>query len=75
MANDDIKIIGQKEATAFLANGQQQRVIVTSFTIGNDGPFSVSQDEASFDPTTQHQLVLQKAEKLRAARQHPSFKS
>lgn len=73
MPNDDIKIVGQREQTAFLQGGQQQRVIVTTFYVGQDGPFSVTQDEATFDPTQQQQLVLDKANKIRAAKNHPSF--
>lgn len=74
MANDDIKITGQKETTAFLPGGQTQKVIVTTFMLGVDGPYSVSQPEDSFDPTTQHTMILAKADKLRAARTHPQFK-
>ncbi len=73
MADDAIKIVDQKEGTSFLPSGKQSRVITTTFYVGKDGPFAVSQDEESFDPTTQHQLILEKARKVMAARNHPSF--
>lgn len=74
MANSDIKITSQKEGTSFLAGGQTQKVIITTFMLGTDGPYSVSQPEDSFDANTQHQLILDKAAKLTAARTHPQFK-
>lgn len=73
MANDDIRIVAQKEDTKFLQGGQTQRVITTLFMIGTDGPYSVSQPEDGFDPAQQHALILAKAGKLQAARNHPSF--
>ena len=74
MTNDDIKILGQKEQVSFLPGGQTQKVIVTTFQVGIDGPYTVSQPEEAFDQALQQQLILQKAEKLRAARNHPQFK-
>lgn len=75
MAAGDIKILGQKESTAFLPGGQTQKVIITTFQLGTDGPYTVSQPEDGFDANTQHQLILDKAAKLNAARTHPQFKT
>lgn len=74
MANG-IRILSQKEATNFMPGGQTTRVIVTTFMVDNDGPFSVSQEEAGFNAGAQQTLVITKADAVRAARQHPSFSS
>jgi hypothetical protein len=70
-----IRITSQKEGTAFLPGGTTNRVITTTFMVDNDGPFSVSQDESTFDANTQQALIIQKADKIRATRQHPSISS
>jgi hypothetical protein len=68
-----IRILSQKEATNFLAGGTTTKVITTTFMVDNDGPFTVSQEEAGFNAGQQQTLILAKAESVRAARQHPSF--
>lgn len=64
----DIKILSQSEKTVPNDAGKFRLVIETRFMVGNDGPFAVQQDEATFDPQLQQTLVSAKAAALTAAR-------
>ena len=68
MPLDDVKIIRQSEGTQFLQGGGAQKVIVTTFNVGDDGPFTVSVPEDGFQATTTVKLIEQKADQVRATR-------
>lgn len=65
---DDIKILGTKEEQRPNDAGRFRPVIETRFMVGQDGPFCVQQDEATFDPGVQQQMIEAKAAAQRALR-------
>jgi hypothetical protein len=64
----DITILDQQEKQLPDVAGKFRLVVVTRFLVAKDGPFSVQQEEASFDPAVQQQMIQQKAALVRAAR-------
>lgn len=65
---DDIRILSTTEAQRPDDAGRYRTTIVTRFTVGADGPFEVTQPEATFDPAIQTQKMNEKAELVRALR-------
>lgn len=65
---DGIRILSQSGASAVNDAGKFVPVIRTRFMVGPDGPFTVDQDEATFDPDQQAALVNAKAQLILRAR-------
>ena len=65
---DDVKILSQKETQKPDDAGRYRPVIETMFKVGDDGPFYVCQDEATFDGAKQRALIEAKADAVRATR-------
>jgi hypothetical protein len=65
---NDVRVVLQRETMKADAAGRWRAVIETQFMVGDDGPFYVCQDEATFDPATQAAMVNNKADAVRASR-------
>jgi hypothetical protein len=68
MPIDDVKILRQSEGTQFLQGGGSQKVIVTTFNVGSDGPFTVTVPEDGFQAASTVKLIETKADQVRALR-------
>ncbi len=63
-----IKIQRQTEQTQLNPNGTLQRWIRIDFTVGDDGPFSVSVKAEDYNADTVHQMILEVANQTAALR-------
>lgn len=65
---DEVRILGTTEEQQPNDAGRFRPVMVTRFMVGQDGPFRVSQEEATFDPAVAQQMIDVKAAQVRALR-------
>ena len=68
MPLDDVKILKQSEGTQFLQGGGAQKVLTTTFTVGPDGPYTVSVPEDGFQASAAVKAIETKADEVRKLR-------
>lgn len=70
----DVKILYQKQDTEYQAGGTFRPVIVTSFKVGDDGPFSVQLPVEGFNAADNLKKIEALADSVRATRAHSDLK-